>query len=209
MLFILAACASPQPPESLPEFPSWSGTQIGEEGDEPACTMVGEDWTDEGTAPPGSDWTPAELRALGGDHSGSFQSAWQGEEALAATVTLDGDAQALSDTMALCASALGIDGTLVLATDTLLSLQIPITVIARLDSDVGFQAYADASVLNGELSPGLLPDDALALWVVVQGALTDSGWAGELVWELERESRGEASTAGTWSVQPLTGAGKQ
>ena len=28
-------------------------------------------------------------------------------------------------------------------------------------------------------------------------------------WELERESRGEASTAGTWSVQPLTGAGKQ
>ena len=207
MISLLLACLSSQPidaepePGSIPEFPTWSGTQIGEEGDE-ACSLMREDWTDEEIAPPGTDWTPDELRSqLGGDYSGTFQSAWQGDEALTATVTLDGAAQALYDPMELCAPAMAVDGTLMLSTETLLSLQLPITVIARYDRDVGFLDVAEEAALTGALSPGQLPDDALALSIEIQGGLTESGWAGELVWTLQRESGTEASPAGTWSVQ--------
>lgn len=204
MLFVLLACFAPQPldsgAESLPEFPTWSGTQIGEEGDE-ACALVSEAWADEDAAPPGTDWTPSQLRALGGDYSGTLQSAWQGDESLSAALTLDGAAQALSDTMEQCASALSITGSLVLSSDALLSVELPVTVIARYGSDVTVLGAVADDELLGELSPGLLPDDALALSITVYGAPTGSGWAGELVWELERETGSESSPAGTWAVQ--------
>ena len=200
MLMMACLPSSGTPLDTGPLFPTWSGTQIGEEGDE-ACLLEGTDWEDEASAPPGSELTPAEVRAaMGGDFDGVLLSAWQGEADLSATVALDGPAQALSDSTSGCPSALGISGTIALTAGSLLVLQAPfeLTVQGRLGS---LEALLDEDVLSGDLSPGALPDDAGALSLLVQGSSSDGVWSGDLEWQLQRSTGTEAAEAASWSAE--------
>jgi len=200
-MLMMACLSSPGTPlDTGPLFPTWSGTQIGEEGDE-ACLLEGTDWEDEASAPPGSELTPAEVRAaMGGDFDGVLLSAWQGEADLIATVALDGSAQALSDSTDGCPSALGISGTIELMAGSLIGLQAPIklTVQGRLGR---FEALLDEDVLSGDLSPGILPDDADTLSLLLQGSNTDGAWSGDLEWQLLRSTGTEAAEAASWSAE--------
>jgi len=200
-MLMMACLSSPGTPlDTGPLFPTWSGTQIGEEGDE-ACLLEGTDWEDEASAPPGSELTPAEVRAaMGGDFDGVLLSAWQGEADLIATVALDGTAQALSDSTDGCPSALGISGTIELMAGSLIGLQAPIklTVQGRLGR---FEALLDEDVLSGDLSPGILPDDADTLSLLLQGSNTDGAWSGDLEWQLLRSTGTEAAEAASWSAE--------
>lgn len=204
MLILMLACApdSGAPLDTGPiiAFPTWSGTQIGEEGDED-CQLEGSDWDDEQSAPPGSDLTPAEVRdELGGALTGVLVSDWQGEADLIATLTLDGAAQALTDSFSGCPPALGLSGTLSLSAGELLGLQAPIdlTVQGSLGS-LGFSLSDEA--LSGELSPGILPEDAGELSLMVFGSISDGAWSGLMEWHLQRPAGPESAAAATWSAE--------
>jgi hypothetical protein len=204
LIALLLACAgSPSDTGSLdtrpPDFPTWSGTQIGEEGDE-GCYLEGEPWADEQSAPPGADFTPAALReSAGGDFSGTLDSAWQGGVDLTATLTLDGEALALTDSLSECPPGLGLSGTLTLSAPDLLTLQTPIALVAR-DTAV-FSVRLDEDALSGELSPGILPDDAGALSLLVPGTFAEGAWSGTLEWWLVLPDGLESAEAGSWSAE--------
>lgn len=201
MLLTLLACAGGAietgVPTEVPETPVWEGTQIGEEGDT-GCPMELSAWSDEDTAPDGSAYTPAEFRSLaGGSFSGVLQSAWQGEASLTATFTLDGDAWALTPKLEDCAAGMAVEGTLSLSAEELLDLQAPVTLTVTQTAD--FSALIAESDLTGDLDPGVLPDDAISLSLLILGTL-DGDWSGELRWQLYRESAVEEAPAGTWSA---------
>jgi hypothetical protein len=202
MLMLILACLpnSGAPIDTGAMFPTWSGTQIGEEGDE-GCLLEGTDWDDEASAPPGSGLTPAEVRAaMGGEFDGVLVSAWQGETDLIATVTLDGPAQALSDSTFDCPPALGISGTIDLTAGSLLVLQTPLTLTVQ-DSLGSFAKFLADDALDGDLSPGILPEDAGDLSLLIAGSSTGGGWAGQLDWYLQRSTDTEHAEAASWSAE--------
>ncbi|MFT5679845.1 MAG: hypothetical protein ACI8RZ_000750 [Myxococcota bacterium] len=161
--------------------------------------MKGTVWSDEQSAPPGSDLTPAELRTMaGGDFSGTFASDWQGETDLLATFTLDGAAEALSGDS--CAPGMGLSGTLSFSAGDLLLIETPIFLVVQGSLTALSLTFSEAD-FSGDLSPGILPDDATALTLETMSTASDGTWSGRMEWHLERPTGRELAEAATWSAE--------
>ena len=195
---LLAACGAPTAKTDASgtttgvSVPAWSGTQIGDEGDE-GCPLARSPWTSE-LEPDGSDQSPAELRAaLATQASGQLQSAWQGAEGAELELVPDGEMFLLEE---LPTDGLSCDGRW-------------LEVESQLRLDAGELLHIDAAVLLrstavwaeledgdwwGALSPGTLPEDAHKLLLVLQGT-AEPGTTMDLHWELERADRWEAAAA--------------
>lgn len=184
LLLLLACVEAPGTPDGPgtdpgPDLtPVWSGTQIGEEGDD-CPIMTTEDNPD-----------VQDLRAaLSLSVQGTFISAWQGEAPLSLDVVPDGSGYTLTD----CSDERfpAVQSQVTLQVGELLTVQRS----ARL-SALPFGAQVAHGDLHGELSPGVLPDDAgeLVLELLV------GEYAGEARWILERPGGAEWALAGSWQT---------
>ena len=201
VLFSLLACSPASdtgPSVDTPEtnFPTWSGTQIGEEGDE-LCSYEEAPWDESGTDSP---WTPDDLPA--GTWTGTFyDEVSDSRAALNLSITASGEPLALvppKEKDALCDVGLLQPVSLTFSAPPLLEVAVDAALIAT--DHIGVLVTLDESELSGELSPGILPDDAGTLVLEVSG-YKEVGWSGSTRWILERPSGAEEWWTGSWSGQ--------
>lgn len=191
MLLFVLACTPNADDSGLLSPPVWSGTQIGEEGDAP-CALNMEPWESDQALSPGTP-TPEELReslSLGGE--GRLESTWQGGAPLSLSVdTESGGILRVSEEIGCGTNAwLAVDAHLILDAPALLSLDtwVPLRtpeLLLTLDD------------FDGELDPGLLPNDASQLQLRLHGPLDGDG---ALTWLLWTQGEQEFAPAGTWTL---------
>lgn len=172
MLLLVACLAGPD--TGIMEPPVWSGTQIGEEGDD--CP--------DRSAVESEDALDALRELLSGELAGTFSSTWQGDFDLSLRASADGVGWDLTDCSDETYSAV----------DTDLLIEGPFTVNETL------RLSERGVVLNledpGQLSPGQLPEDAGTL--VLELRILPPSYEGNARWWLERGGDWEMAPAGTW-----------
>ncbi len=176
MVLLLLACIGVPGDTGL--LPPWSGTQIGEEGDD--CPLTGERSEEEHTA----------LReALALSASGTFRSEWQGEAELLWVIDPSGDSWDLVDCTDEPVQAVDVE--LTLNAGPLLLLERTVRLTER-------GAVLTVVEVEGALSPGELPEDSGQL--VLELFFLPGEGSGQARWLLERPSGWEEAPAATWSL---------
>lgn len=169
--------------------PVWSGTQIGEEGDE--CEMEIVSWDDADPA-----LTERLSSMLNTPTQGSLDSVWQG--VTDATMTLTGGGGAYREpTDETCGEP-----------ELILPVQLDVSGPPLLESTAsGFVTVrAATAVLDvefndpGALDPGVLPDDAGAITLLAESSHPDVLPEIDLVWHLQRTEHQEVSPAATFTA---------
>ena len=178
------------------ELPSWSGTQIGEEGDI-FCEYAEGEW--DKAAQAASPWDPSALPA--GSWAGTFSAELPREEAaLAVSIAPDGAPAALLPLVKEKDCPVGVLQPITLTFSAPPLLDVVVSGELAATELLVLRAEVDEGELDGALSPGRLPDDAGALLLEISGAPED-GWSGGARWILERPSGPEESSAGVWDAQ--------
>jgi hypothetical protein len=173
--------------------PVWSGTQIGEEGDECGYEMTPLDEAD-------PEWVSQVESTLSQELQGTLTSAWQGHvDATLSFEPANGSIQYLVPDDGTCG-----EPTLLVLMD--LRLDAP-PLLNHLELSAGAQiravnGYAHAETLewSGALDPGQLPDDAGGIWLDAISTGPELWSVLDLSWHLQRAEHQEESPAATFTA---------